>query len=56
VWTSLNNGTLKRYVEGGPEVTELTEEQAIATIADVFGADPALYRAALEVQRRYALA
>jgi arylamine N-acetyltransferase len=53
VYTTLRDGVLTRYVPGGPETTEVREEDAPAVLADVFGADPLLYREALEVRRRY---
>jgi len=53
VYTALRDGVLTRYVPGGPEKTEILEEDAPAVLADVFGADPQLYREALQVRRRY---
>jgi arylamine N-acetyltransferase len=52
-YTSLQNGTLTRYLSGGPEKTELLDEDVPAALADVFGADPLLYIEAAEVRRRY---
>lgn len=52
-FTSLQNGTLSRYLAGGLEKTAVAPEDAATVVADVFGADPALYREAAEVHRRY---
>jgi arylamine N-acetyltransferase len=53
VFTSLRDGTLTRYLPSGPEKTELAAGDVPAALADIFGADPALYLEAAEVQRRY---
>jgi arylamine N-acetyltransferase len=52
VYIRLQNGTLTRYLPGGPEKMNIAEEDVPAALADVFGADPALYIAAAEVHRR----
>jgi arylamine N-acetyltransferase len=56
VYTSLRDGTLNRYLPGGPEKTAIAPADVPAALADLFGADPALYREAAEVRRRYATA
>ncbi len=53
VYTSLRSGTLTRYLPGGPEKRELAPDEAPDAIADIFGADPALYLEAADVLRRY---
>jgi len=53
VYTSLRDGTLTRYVRGGPEKMSLAPDDVPRVLADVFGADPTLYIEASEVQRRY---
>jgi len=53
VYTSLRDGTLARYRAGGTEKREIPAEETPAVLADVFGADPDLYREAIEVHRRY---
>jgi hypothetical protein len=55
-YTSLRDGTLTRYLPAGPERTELAPGDVPSALADVFGADPALYLEAAEIQRRYGLA
>lgn len=55
-YTSLHNGTLSRHLPGGLEKTEIAIEDVPAVLADVFGADPALYVEAAEVYRRNSLA
>ena len=52
-YTSLQNGTLTRYLLDGPEKTELPDQDVPVALADVFGADPSLYIEAAEVRRRY---
>ena len=53
VYTSLRDGTLTRYLPEGPEKTELAPEDVPVALADIFGADPALYVEAAAVRRRY---
>ena len=53
VYTSLNNGTLRRHLPSGLETTDLAAKDTPAFLSDVFGADPALYREAAEVHRRF---
>jgi hypothetical protein len=53
VYTSLNNGTLKRYLPGGLETAQLAPGEVADAIADIFHADPALYVEAEAVHRRY---
>jgi len=53
VYTSLKNGTLSRYLPGGLEKSEIAAEDVPAALADIFGADPALYVEAAEVHRRH---
>jgi arylamine N-acetyltransferase len=53
VYTSIRNGTLTRHLPGGPEKHELAADEVPAALAGIFGADPALYLEAAEVQRRY---
>ena len=56
VYTSLRDGALTRYLPGGPEKTDLTAKDVPVALADVFGADSALYLEAAEVHRRYSRA
>jgi arylamine N-acetyltransferase len=53
VYTSLRDGTLSRYLPGGPEKSDLATDDVPAALADIFGVDPALYLEAAEVHRRY---
>lgn len=53
VYTSLTNGTLRRYLPGGLETTDLAAEEVPAIFAATFGADPALYVEAAEIHRRH---
>ena len=53
VWTSLRDGTLTRYLPEGPARVEVSPAEAPGVLAEVFGADPALYVEAAEIQRRY---
>jgi arylamine N-acetyltransferase len=53
VYTSLRDGVLTRYRPGGAEKTELAPDQVPAVLAEVFGADPALYAEALAVRGRH---
>ena len=54
VYTSFNNGTLRRYRPAGLETTEIAGDDASKMMADVFRADPALYLEAADIQRRLA--
>ncbi|MDM7915238.1 MAG: arylamine N-acetyltransferase [Candidatus Eisenbacteria bacterium] len=54
VYTSLNNGTLRRYLPGGLETTELEPADIPSALGVTFGVDPDLYREAAAVHRRYA--
>jgi len=53
VFTSLRDGTLTRYLPGGPEKTAVAEPDMPVVLADVFGADPLLYLEAADVHRRF---
>lgn len=53
VYTSLRDGMLSRYLPGGLEKTDIAADDVPAVLAEIFGADAALYREAAEVQRRY---
>jgi hypothetical protein len=53
VYTSLRSGTLTRYLPGGLEQADLAAEDLPAALADIFGADPALYLEAAAIQQRY---
>ena len=53
VYTSLRDGTLTRYAPGGPEKSEVAPGDVPAALAEIFGADPALYVEPAEVRRRY---
>lgn len=53
VYTSLNNGTLRRYLATGVETTTIEPDGVPGVIRDVFGADPNLYLAAERVHREY---
>lgn len=53
VYTSLNNGTLRRHLRGGPDVTQLAADDVPAALADIFHADPTLHEEAVEIYRRY---
>jgi hypothetical protein len=44
---------LTRHLPGGAEKTEVAAADAPSVVADVFGADPALYVEAAEIHRRY---
>lgn len=52
-YASLRDGVLTRYRATGAEKTELPPGTVPSVLADVFGADPALYRAAASVRERY---
>ena len=54
VFTSYRDGTLTRHLESGPQRVEIDAREAPDVLAQVFGADPDLYREAAEVQRRFA--
>jgi hypothetical protein len=53
VFTSFRDGTLTRYLSGGPEVGEVEPDAAPDVLAGVFGVDPDLYREAEAVRKRY---
>lgn len=53
VYTSLNNGTLRRYLPSGLQTTTVEPDAIPALLNDVFGADPQLYRDAAAVHARY---
>jgi arylamine N-acetyltransferase len=52
VYTSLRNGSLRRYLPGGLEQTEIAADDLPEVFASTFRADPALYVEASEVYRR----
>lgn len=54
IYTSLRDGVLTRYLPGGAEQSRLEPEEIPTALADVFGADPALYVEAARVHARYA--
>ena len=53
VYTSLQSGTLTRYLPAAPRTRSSRPRTRPPHLADVFGADPALYLEAAEVLRRY---
>jgi arylamine N-acetyltransferase len=53
VYTSVTNGTLRRYPEGGVETTDLAAADVPSVLASLFGMDPALYIEAAEIHRRH---
>ena len=53
VYTSLRDGTLRRYVPSGVETTELDSADVLTVVRDVFGMDPALYADAAAIRARY---
>lgn len=53
VYTSLRDGTLRRYLPSGVETTEIAPGDVPALVGDVFGIDPALYVEAAAVRERY---
>ncbi|MCC7142499.1 MAG: hypothetical protein IT349_10400 [Candidatus Eisenbacteria bacterium] len=53
VYTTLRDGVLTRYAGASPETVELSADQIPAALADVFHADPDLYREAAAVKRRH---
>lgn len=52
VYTSLNQGTLKRYWPSGIEATEIRAEEVPVLLTSLFRADPALHHQATEVHQR----
>jgi arylamine N-acetyltransferase len=52
-YTTLRDGTLTRYLPGRTEQTLVSPEDVPGVLADVFGADPALYIEAAEIRRRF---
>lgn len=56
VYTSLRDAVLVRHLPGGAVQTAVPPADAPAVLAEIFGADPALYREAAEVHRRYSRA
>jgi len=56
VYASLRDGVLTRYLPGGAEKTEIPQAEAPSVLADLFGADPALYIQATEVRKRHEIA
>lgn len=53
VYTSLQNGTLRRYLPAGVETTAVNSGEAPETAARIFGIDPELYLEAAAIQARY---
>lgn len=53
VYTSLRDGTLRRYLPSGVETTELDAADVLAVVRDVFAIDAALYNEAAAIQARY---
>ncbi|MBK8233080.1 MAG: arylamine N-acetyltransferase [Candidatus Eisenbacteria bacterium] len=53
VYTTLRDGVLTRYTGPDPQTVELSADQIPAALADVFHADPDLYREAAAVKRRH---
>lgn len=53
VYTSLQNGTLRRYMPEGIETTAIEPTEVPVLAARVFGIDPALYLEAAAIQARY---
>jgi hypothetical protein len=53
VYTSLRDGTLTRHLPDGAERMELSPAEVPSTLAELFGADPALYVEAAQVRARY---
>lgn len=49
----LRDGTLTRHSAAGAEQTRIAAEDIPGVLADIFGADPALYIDAAAVHRRY---
>jgi arylamine N-acetyltransferase len=52
-FASLRDGTLTRYLPTGTQRTQIAADDIPGVLADVFGADPALYTEAAAVHRRY---
>lgn len=53
VYTSLNGGTLRRYLPSGLETSTIEPAEVPRALASVFGADPALYLEAARVHAQY---
>lgn len=53
VYTSLTDGVLRRYGSGGAEAMTVEAPDLPATLATLFGADPALYLEAKHIHRKY---
>lgn len=53
VYTTLRNGSLRRYLPAGAETADLTAGEVPAALANIFHADPALYVEAAVIYRRY---
>lgn len=53
VYVSIRDGVLTRYLPSGPERSTVAEADAPALLAEVFGADPELYREAESVMHRH---
>ncbi len=53
VYTSLNTGTLRRYLPSGMETSTVEPTEIPALLEDTFGADPQLYIDAAAVHARY---
>lgn len=53
VYTSLNNGTLRHYLQTGLETTVVEPRDGPAVLRDVFRADPQLYIDAAKIHARY---
>jgi len=52
-YVHLSDGTLRRFHAGGTETTTIDPADAPGAVAEVFGADPDLYREAERIHRRY---
>lgn len=52
VYTSLNQGTLRRWLPGGLEMTQLEPGEIPGALARLFGIDPGLYVEAAEIHAR----
>lgn len=53
VYTSINNGTLRRHIPGAPVVQEVDEEEIVRLLREEFGADPALYTEAAAIHAKW---
>jgi len=53
VWTTIRNGMIRRFLPSGLQETPLSPEETPAAFAEIFHADPALYREAVAIQQRY---